>query len=216
MIVELMMYSVAQLARVRVVALVGVVVMIISTLSRAQTPAVSKSAPDPTASEAAACPTLACLCGNENPSYQGGNPCYAVDLPRPESIEPRYYTFLFRPNTNSISRGFVYRMTLRNGGEKVVRAVEWDYIFIDGETQAEVARHHFYSETKVRPHQRKAVVEYSSSPPTRVITVRALSQPESNRFIEKVVIRRIAYGDGSVWVQPFLPPVNFMPSGKNH
>ncbi len=65
---------------------------------------------------------------------------------------------------------------------RAIRVVEWDYIFIDGGTREEVARHHFYSETKVRPHQRKTVVEYSSSSPTRVISVRALSQRESNRL----------------------------------
>jgi hypothetical protein len=43
------------------------------------------------------------------------------------------------------------------------------------------------------------LVEYSTSPPTKVISVKKLSQPEADRFIEKVTIRRVTYRDGSVW-----------------
>ncbi len=93
---------------------------------------------------------------------------------------------------------FVYKLILRNGGERTIRAVEWEYIFIDRETQ-EVARHQFRSEEKVRPGKRKTLVEYSTSPPTKVISLKTLSQPESDRFIEKVAIRRVTYRDGSVW-----------------
>ena len=97
------------------------------------------------------------------------------------------------------SPDFVYRVRLRNAGQKTIRAIEWDYIFIDRATQAEVARNHFQSEQKVRPGKRKTLMEYSNSPPMKVISVRTLSQPESDRFIEEVMIKRVTYTDGSVW-----------------
>jgi hypothetical protein len=100
---------------------------------------------------------------------------------------------------NGVDREFVYRVILRNDSENTIRTGEWDYIFIDQMTQAEVSRHHFYSEKKVRPHERKTVIEYSSSPPTRVISIKSLLQPESNRFIEDVVITRVTYHDGFIW-----------------
>jgi len=93
-------------------------------------------------------------------------------------------------------------MRFRNDGEKTIRSIEWDYIFIDRAKQTEVTRHHFQSEEKVRPGQRKTLVEYSTSPPTRVISVKAFSQPESDRFIEKIMIKRVTYKDGSVWEAP--------------
>jgi hypothetical protein len=100
---------------------------------------------------------------------------------------------------NGVDREFVYRVILRNDSENTIRTVEWDYIFIDPMTQAEVGRHHFYSEKKVRAHHLDTVVEYSSSPPTKVIGIKALLQPEKNIFIEEVVIRRVTYEDGSIW-----------------
>lgn len=94
---------------------------------------------------------------------------------------------------------FVYKLTLSNEGPKTIRAVEWEYIFIDPQTQLEVARRQFLSQEKVSPRKRKKLVEYSTSPPTKVISVDKLLQPESKRFIERVVIKRVTYQDGSVW-----------------
>ncbi len=97
---------------------------------------------------------------------------------------------------------FVYKLTPSNEGTKTIRAVEWDYIFFDRETRAEVARHQFLSEEKLYPSKRKTLVEYSTSPPTKVISITQLSQPQSERFLERVVIRRVMYQDGSVWERP--------------
>ena len=91
-------------------------------------------------------------------------------------------------------------MTITNEGAKVIRSVEWEYLFSDPETKAEVARHQFYSQQRLRPNESKTLIEYSTSPPTRVISVKALSLPEPERFIEKVILKRIVYEDGSVWV----------------
>ncbi len=53
---------------------------------------------------------------------------------------------------------FVYRVRLRNEGEKTIRAVDWAYIFMDRQTNAEVARHQFSSEEKVKPGKRTTLV----------------------------------------------------------
>jgi hypothetical protein len=89
-------------------------------------------------------------------------------------------------------------MTVRNLGEITIESVEWDYVFIDPITKSEVGRHRFFSSIKLGPHQSRVVVEQSSSPPTKVISVKALLQPELNRFIEEVVIRRVTYENGVV------------------
>jgi hypothetical protein len=100
---------------------------------------------------------------------------------------------------NPVDLEFVYRMTVRNVGDKAVLAVEWEYLFIDAATNAEVGRRQFASRETIRPHQRKTLVESSSSPPMNVITVTSLSQPQSRRFIEEVFIRAVQFEDGSIW-----------------
>jgi len=94
---------------------------------------------------------------------------------------------------------FAYKLNLRNDGPKTIQVIDWEYIFIDRETQTEVARHQFRSEDRVRPGKRKTLVKFSTSPPTKVISVRTLSRPEADRFIEKVAIKRVTYKDGSIW-----------------
>jgi hypothetical protein len=105
----------------------------------------------------------------------------------------RYDELASKPSMNGVARQFVYQIILRNDSENTIRTVEWDYVFIDPMTQTEISRHHFNSEKKLRPHRRKTLVEYSFSPPTRVISIQSLAKPESNRFIENVVITRVTY-----------------------
>lgn len=95
---------------------------------------------------------------------------------------------------------FLYRLMITNEGAKVIHSVEWEYVFTDPETRAEVARHAFYTQQRVRPNESKTLIEYSTSPPTKVISVKALARPEPDRFIEKVILTRIMYEDGSVWM----------------
>jgi hypothetical protein len=140
------------------------------------------------------------------PPLISNSDCYeANSVSRCGPCERQYYYPPVTPAARSDRPEFVYRMTLTNDGAKIVRAVEWEYVFADPETQAEVARHQFYSQQRVRPNETKTLTEYSTSPPTKVISVKALSRPETDRFTESVVIKRIVYEDGSVWVLQLQP-----------
>jgi hypothetical protein len=120
-----------------------------------------------------------------------GGPRACQDNPRPVSPTAR----IDKPE-------FVYRMTLTNEGAKIIRYIEWEHLFTDPETHAEVARHQFHTEKRVRRNETKTLTEYSTSPPMKVIRVKALLRPEQDRFIEEVILKRIVYEDGSVWLQP--------------
>jgi len=136
---------------------------------------------------------------NETPHGEAGSP-------PPYGLNESRYCHPLVQLTKEVARlQFLYKLKLRNEGEKTIRAIEWEYIFIDRATQSEVARHQFLSEEKVRPGKRKTLIEYSTSPPTKVISVTALSQPDGYRFIERVVIKRVIYKDGSVWELPSSP-----------
>ncbi len=96
------------------------------------------------------------------------------------------------------SHDFVYRVRVRSCAAKVIKAVVWDYVFIDPETNAELARHNFYSEEKLSPGKTKLLVATSSRPPTRVISAKMLYRNASDPYIERVEIKALIFVDGSL------------------
>jgi len=118
-------------------------------------------------------------------------------VPRFVAGELRLCHPISSPSADDSNPQFGYKLILRNEGQKTVRAVDWEYLFIDRDTLKEMARHQFHSEETICPGQRKTLVEYSTSPPTKVISVRALPQPEAEQVIERVAIKR----DVSGWVR---------------
>ena len=148
-------------------------------------------------------------CWYENPGDESINRWSGAYIFRAIARELPYFQSMHAPELLADTHRFVYQITIRNSGNKTIESIDWDYIFIHPETQAEVGRRQFHTEEKIRPYKRTSLIEYSRSPPTKVISITALSQPESNRFIEKVVIRRVTYEDGIDWQNP--SPLNLRP-----
>ena len=94
---------------------------------------------------------------------------------------------------------FVYLVRIRNSGPKTIKAVLWDYVFVDPQTGLELARHTFFSESELSPGKIKTLTSTSTRPPSRVISVRMLIDNDSGTYGEQVAIKRIIYADGSVW-----------------
>lgn len=101
---------------------------------------------------------------------------------------------------------FVYHLKVKNNGTKTIKAVSWDYVFIDPDTQKELARHHFHSAAKIKPAQSKSIAEATPSAPTKIVTVRGLNSKDRHPFEERIVIKRLEYTDGSVWERPMPTP----------
>ncbi len=195
--------SIGQFESTKILVLLAVLVIASSARSPAQTLAHPAPLSEITASQPGAYP--APRCRYDVPSYEAVNPCYGADLPRAESFEPRYYFFLPNPSTETVARQFVYRVTLTNNSGKTVKSLDWDYILIDPDTQQEVALHRFTTQQTVRHRKRKTIAEHSPSPPTKVISLRALIERSAKPFMEKVIIRRVIYADGSVWLLSASP-----------
>jgi hypothetical protein len=141
-------------------------------------------------------------CEEDTQTYDGSmSRCCRSETSRPESNQPRCYLFLPNALTEVAVGDFVYQVTLTNKGNKTIRSVDWKYIFIDPDTQEEVSVHRFRTEERIPPRKRKTIVESSPSAPTRVISVKALVERRSKPFVEKVIITRVNYTDGSVWGQ---------------
>jgi hypothetical protein len=101
-------------------------------------------------------------------------------------------------DTRPVKR-YQYRVTIKNTGTKTIKDVSWDYIFIDPANEDRFAHHHFRNEKKIRPGKKQQITQFSLAPPTRVVNVRVVNKTEGEPFIERVIITRIEYVDGSVW-----------------
>jgi hypothetical protein len=95
--------------------------------------------------------------------------------------------------------GYRYKVSIRNGGPKAVKSVDWDYVFLDPETQAEVERHQFTSDEKIGPGKEKELAVFNLAPPTRTISARASGRKDAPPFVERIILVRVEYADGSAW-----------------
>jgi hypothetical protein len=69
------------------------------------------------------------------------------------------------------STRYVYEAKVRNTGDKDIRAMRWDYVFIDAET--EVDRRRFYSTVTIHPNHEKTLEGYTRSAPTATVSATA-------------------------------------------
>lgn len=95
--------------------------------------------------------------------------------------------------------GYRYRVSIRNGGQKAIKSVDWDYLFLDPETQAEVERHQFTSDDKIGPGKEKELSVFNLAPPTRTVSAKAASKKDAPPFVERIIVVRVEYADGSAW-----------------
>lgn len=94
---------------------------------------------------------------------------------------------------------FSYKASVRNGGAKTVKSVDWDYVFFDSATREEVGRHRFTSDSKIEPGKKKEFGFLISAPPSKTVSVDALNDKERQGLVEEVVLVRVVYDDGTVW-----------------
>lgn len=101
------------------------------------------------------------------------------------------------PNQTRTIQGtrYLYEAKVRNTGDRVIRAMRWDYVFTDPVTLDEVDRRRFYSTVTIHPNQEKTLEGYTRSAPTGIVSATALPS-------ERVVIECITLSDGSTWRLP--------------
>ncbi|MEQ1762428.1 MAG: hypothetical protein ABL984_04690 [Pyrinomonadaceae bacterium] len=94
---------------------------------------------------------------------------------------------------------FEYKIAIENTSSKAIKELDWDYLFFDSATGELLGRREFTSIDKVEAGKRKGLKITISSPPTNRVSVHALSENEHDGIIEKILISRIMYADGSIW-----------------
>jgi len=97
---------------------------------------------------------------------------------------------------------FVYKATIKNSGDKAIKAIDWDYIFLDPATETEIGRQQFTSVEKIAPGKAKELVVTTRKPPTQTISLTALNKNERGSLDGRVIIVRIDYADGTSWQLP--------------
>ena len=100
------------------------------------------------------------------------------------------------------SARYVYSVKVRNTGTKTILALVWDYRFFDPLTLEEVGQRSFTHKVKIRPGKDYELIGQSASPPTRVTDATKPTKGLGSQYTEKIVVRRVEYDDGSVWVRP--------------
>lgn len=98
--------------------------------------------------------------------------------------------------------GFIYKVSVRNTGEKTIKLVDWDYVFFNVTTQSETGRLEFTSDEKIGPGKNKELNAMSRKPPAPTVSVYALDRNERQGIDGQVVVVRIEYTDGTVWQRP--------------
>jgi hypothetical protein len=93
---------------------------------------------------------------------------------------------------------YIYKIKVRNDGEKAIKALVWEYVFSEPETGREVGRRRFLSKTKIDPGKTKELTMRSASPPTGSINAASIGKKSQNQYSEKIVIRAVQFTDGSV------------------
>lgn len=99
------------------------------------------------------------------------------------------------PRIGRLHNGFQYHVTLRNTGKKVIESVDYEYLFIDPNTQKVASRHRFSGGERMDPGKQKKLTHFRRTPPTFTVSADNLNKP----FIERVLIKRIVYADGTIW-----------------
>lgn len=97
---------------------------------------------------------------------------------------------------------YVYKAKVTNTESKIIRAIDWDYVFFDHADGKEVGRHLFKSKVKIQPGKSAELSRRTASPPTSVVDVTKTAKKIKDQYAERVEIQRIEYEDGSVWTRP--------------
>lgn len=97
---------------------------------------------------------------------------------------------------------FTYKTTVKNLSDKPIKSIDWDYVFYDRATESEIGRREFTSEEKIAPGKSKELTVTITRPPTQTVSVTSLNTKERDALIERVVVVRIDYADGTFWQLP--------------
>ncbi len=105
------------------------------------------------------------------------------------------------PPAASAFPSYVYKLKVQNNGTKTIKSVDWEYQFLDPQTLQLMGYRRIKSDAKLSPGKVKVLEKRFTRQPTLLVNVNSLGKKYQDQFTERVIIHRIEYSDGSVWVR---------------
>lgn len=96
---------------------------------------------------------------------------------------------------------YTYTVKLRNCARRAIRAIDWEYVIVDPQSRAELARLKFKTNKNIGPGKTKTLSGSTWTPPTRTMSVQGLNRKGGPQAGESIEILRIQFADGSLWVR---------------
>jgi len=109
------------------------------------------------------------------------------------------------PNTPSrLPVSYLYSLTIRNAGAKIIKAVAWDYVFLSRTTETIVGNHQLLSYRIVHSGDSVTLKGLQRNRPISVLTADAspAKHGKSEKPLERGIIQCVLYGDDTVWRNP--------------
>ena len=98
--------------------------------------------------------------------------------------------------------GFTFQTRVRNESQKIIEIVFWEYQFAEAANPGNLARRQFLCGVDIRPGKEKDLEGFSLSGPDDVVSVETLQDKKGQEYLDRVVINRVEYSDGSIWQRP--------------
>jgi hypothetical protein len=106
------------------------------------------------------------------------------------------------PPPTSVTTRYVYKIKVKNNGPKTIKSVDWEYQFLDLNSNEVMGYRRMTSNTKLSPGKIKVLERSFTRQPTILVNADSLDKKYKDQFTERLIIHRIQYTDGSVWQRP--------------
>ena len=97
--------------------------------------------------------------------------------------------------------GFTYLVNVQNTSKKVIEILFWEYQFTDPSNPANVTRRQFLCGVNIKSDKQKELRAFDVSGPGDAVSAGSAANPPGKGVLEKVVINRVEYADGSTWTR---------------
>lgn len=131
----------------------------------------------------------------------------AVDLENNARLKPNRILLPDSPQERTqrtaedASIQYVYEVKILNTGRQTIRRIDWQFDLFEPTTQQLVGHHTFTSKTNVRFGKTAKLIERSRSSPVALVDASQASEKPIT-YVVQVIINRIEYDSGSVWIRP--------------
>ncbi len=95
--------------------------------------------------------------------------------------------------------GFLYQIKIRNTSAKTIEILFWEYQFKERINPANAESHNYLCGVNIKPNKEKELSIFSTSSPGSLINAESLGDKSGSLFVEKILINRVEYSDGTIW-----------------